>query len=39
MNVYLGFSGEENEQEVLPLWVVEKTLPMQLMAPAWFKKI
>ena len=39
MNVYLDFSAEEDEQDVLPLWVVEKTLSMQLMASTWFKRI
>jgi hypothetical protein len=39
MNVYAGFPTEEDEQEVLPFWVVEKTLPMQLMASAWFRRI
>jgi hypothetical protein len=39
INVYLGFPAEEDEQEVLPLWAVEKTLPVQLMAFAWFRRI
>jgi hypothetical protein len=39
MNVYPGFPAKEDEQEVLPLWTVEKTLLVQLMAFAWFKRI
>ena len=36
--MYLDFLAEEDEQEVVPLWIVEKTLPMQLMAFAWLEK-
>ena len=39
MNVYPGFPAEEDEQEVLHLWFVEKTLLMQLMTSAWFRRI
>jgi hypothetical protein len=39
MNVYLGFPAKEDEQEGLPIWNVEKMLPMQLMTSAWFRRI
>jgi hypothetical protein len=29
--MYPGFLAEEDEQEVLSLWVMEKMFPMQLM--------
>jgi hypothetical protein len=39
MNVYLGFPTKKVEQEALPIWDMEKTLPMQLMVYAWFRRI
>jgi hypothetical protein len=40
MNVYPGLTVEEDElqhKRFLPLRVIEKMLPIQLMASAWFK--